>query len=649
MDDACFAVHGIAIKIHVHGDISARWVFPSLYRLPWPLSSEAAWHIEVFFEDPPASVGFAPGTPVSTLRIWPDTEVQYQEDSEGMFRALSQGTAAVMNPIAKNAHLFTTPEGVKRAEQLGRLVVQKMLRSEGFFVVHAGAVETHGGAVLICGSSGMGKSTLALAWASLGRARFMADDRCVVFRRHNKLWAGGIADQLGLTSSTSALLHECGICLPKPLGRDGDKCFYDCHDVFVSLCQDPYPIQAVLVLDRTPGQEEMIGTCPTQGAFAALWQGSFYPGTAQAMQDHFEVLTELATHVPCYRVPARSACEATVARLDALVEDRRPQVHPLYPQAQQCSLRSSPDHEAKATESLCRILCDPDEDVPWGQASWHDILRSADRHGLLAPLAAALEDRPKTRALERPLRNLLRTALLRSSEARLIHRDRLRALCEVLPREPGSWAIVNGPAVAERFYRVPASKYYHCIELIVAFDKVGQVTEALERLGYVRQSNAWDAPVPLDCDRPVWRNRIHLHELVLATARQAGAVPAPAATLTAPDLLRTARTLSYDDIHVPAVNDARQILLSCAAVISEQARSNLPELWDVTSMLHSANDSVCDEITALNRSCDAWRVLRKAMHRADSSFPDRRTSRLRTILSGPLPFCREVRDLPVID
>lgn len=639
MSEICLAVHDVAMIINLGKDLRARQIFPSLYRLPWPVNGQTpTWHIQVFSGEPTSHCRFVPEVPVSTLQIWPDTEVLYQEDCDGLFKATVEGCSAIMNPTAKEVHLVIAPDAVDMAERLGRLIVQRILRYEGLFVVHAGAVETHGGAVLICGASGMGKSTLAIVWACLGNARFMADDRCVIFRRQGRLWAGGISDHLGLTPNAISLLQELGIDLPMPLGQDSHKQTYDCHDVVITLCQDPYPIQSILILDDMTGQSDIIDTCPSQEAFARLWQASFYPGTAQVMQQHFEILTDMAPRVPCYYLQQKTECRSTIARLDTFFDDHRMQAIPFYPQAQQHSLRSSPEREAQATEILCTTLCLCREDA-WesypDKGLWREVLRSADRHGLLAPLAVALETQPLFHRLGQPFVNVLQTALQRASEARRIHQSKLRCLCEVLPCESGSWAVMNGPALAERFYPVPMSRYYPCLELLVACDRRSIVTEALGRLGYCQQSRHIESPGLHHCDVAIWENRMDLHEIILTMPRHGNATLASVMALTADELLHMVQPLSYDGIHIPALHPAHQVLLSCANAALDSDGSSLPELWDLACMLRTVSKAVCDEIAMLAQSDIRWNSLQQTFRRADRTFLDKHLSPLRRILEMP--------------
>lgn len=58
--------------------------------------------------------------------------------------------------------------------------------------IHASAVAIAGGAVLLVGPSGSGKSALALALMALG-CRLISDDRCIVTLRDAALWVSAPA------------------------------------------------------------------------------------------------------------------------------------------------------------------------------------------------------------------------------------------------------------------------------------------------------------------------------------------------------------------------------------------------------------------------------------------------------------------------
>lgn len=91
--------------------------------------------------------------------------------------------------------------------------------------LHASCVALNGRAVLISGASGTGKSALALQLLGFG-ARLVADDRTVVTRRGDRLWASvpqsirGKIEARGVGILKADPLREAEIVLAVDLDRE---------------------------------------------------------------------------------------------------------------------------------------------------------------------------------------------------------------------------------------------------------------------------------------------------------------------------------------------------------------------------------------------------------------------------------------------
>ena len=410
-EEVLLAVHGVVMRVTAGKGIAASAVFPALHALPRGLDATNAWAITVSETIP----GAAPSEPetVSTMRIPPDAEVRCWRDECGVFCASLEGGTVRIDPKPKQAVLQVDP-GSRDQDLVGGLATVEILRYEGLFPVHAGAVEVAGSAVLVCGGPGQGKSTLTAAWACLGNARFMAQDRCVVFRRDGLTWIGGIADELALLPDTVGLLQDLGIRLPTPLGRARGKLSYNCHDFFLSLRDDPAPVRTILFLVPGTAERSLIRPCEAAEKFALLQEASFYTGAPDVMKAHFEALADLANNVPAYAIASRPDCIAVIRELDCLLAKQpAPVCHPLPPSSQH-AVRIPPDRAARAEEALRAIIADPEAvEIPArnDMQSWREILRSADRNGLLPVLARSLERTGVLAQLHNPVANVLRLAL----------------------------------------------------------------------------------------------------------------------------------------------------------------------------------------------------------------------------------------------
>lgn len=412
-------VHGIPITVVLPDDLPSGRVFPSLEALPRASDAGGGWRIEVGDWEDAADDGRVAALPVRKVRLWPDIDVRLKHAGDGILHAGVDGAAAWLDANRRRVDFRFLPAAEAVAEKLGRVVVTEIMRYEGRFVMHAAALEVSGGCVLICGASGSGKSTLATVWACIGDARFMAEDRCVVFRRADCLWAGGIADSLWLAPETEALLEGLSIRLPASQGEFEGKRAYNCHDLLLWLCDQPRPVKALLFLaELSPGAD--VRPCASEEAFRLLHEGSFQHGEVGVMQAHFETLADLSSDVPAYLVRRRLDCRTAVANLDALVAKIPARVHPVSPSSPQHSLRGSKDDIARADERLRSILARPPGSAPAGsytEEEWFEIFRAANRAGVTARLALSLDGGGLPASCRNPLPNALRVARRLAREA----------------------------------------------------------------------------------------------------------------------------------------------------------------------------------------------------------------------------------------
>ncbi|HET6764014.1 MAG TPA: hypothetical protein VFH27_10080 [Longimicrobiaceae bacterium] len=100
-----------------------------------------------------------------------------------------------------------------------------LLRQQGFTCLHASAVEVDGGAVLLVGQSGAGKSTTAAALARRG-LRVLADDVAVLQRAGGAWEVRAAHAQLRLWPDSAGMLYGPAHGLP-PLTEGWDKRFVD--------------------------------------------------------------------------------------------------------------------------------------------------------------------------------------------------------------------------------------------------------------------------------------------------------------------------------------------------------------------------------------------------------------------------------------
>lgn len=180
-----------------------------------------------------------------------------------------------------------------------KVLLHWWLRERGLPMIHAGAVGTPAGAVLLLGKTGVGKSTTTLACLEAG-LDFISDDRCLL--------------QLGALPSVhaiydSAKLHPeqmerfpnllAGVC-NRP-GLDKEKALVHVHEIAPRQMAHCLPVRALL-LARVAGRSET--TLSTVSRMEVLREFAtstlvYQPGAAG---DEVRSMAELMRRVPCYQI-----------------------------------------------------------------------------------------------------------------------------------------------------------------------------------------------------------------------------------------------------------------------------------------------------------------------------------------------------------
>lgn len=189
----------------------------------------------------------------------------------------------------------------------------------GLEVFHASAVELDGGAVLLLGGSGLGKSTLALN-LHLGGSGFLADDSVAIELTGDRLVAyPAIATAKVREGARDLLRDDSRGALREVVVSDEHETRYR-----VQPAAGPLPLRAVCMLE--PAEEP--GTLAAAAGKADPWEllGRTFNDIVRdptRLQGQLDLCGRIAESVPCLRVqvgsrPGPEAADALLAHLQLL-------------------------------------------------------------------------------------------------------------------------------------------------------------------------------------------------------------------------------------------------------------------------------------------------------------------------------------------
>lgn len=199
-------------------------------------------------------------------------------------------------------------------------VVVELLRSRGLFGIHAACVARDGGGLLLCGRSGSGKSTAALALARSGWG-FLGDDTCYADGassppRLRARWSDVHVTEASLAVVIAPEDREAAF---RPEGSEkyflpvrGLRSLRPVTDCAARWLVFPEIVDAeTAVLTPLSGEE----------ALARLVTQSLLPGREEAAKAHFDALVALCAGVSSYRLEAGRDLGALVREIGRLTGD----------------------------------------------------------------------------------------------------------------------------------------------------------------------------------------------------------------------------------------------------------------------------------------------------------------------------------------
>jgi hypothetical protein len=197
--------------------------------------------------------------------------------------------------IAAERHVFA----YERAAPL-KIILHAWLAKRGLPMIHAGAVGSAAGAVLITGKTGSGKSTASLACLSNG-LNYLSDDRCLVSLQNGKTMAYCVYNSAKLHADHISRFPHLLPYITNSQETVPEKSLVFVQQFAPQRILSPLPIKAIL-LAKVAHQPDT--TLSPIGAMAVLRELAsstlvYQPGAAH---DEVHAMAELVRRVPCYRI-----------------------------------------------------------------------------------------------------------------------------------------------------------------------------------------------------------------------------------------------------------------------------------------------------------------------------------------------------------
>jgi hypothetical protein len=259
-----------------------------------------------WLEDAPRTSVHRAASEGSALAVWS------LDGGRGLLLDYADGTRFVVDAAGTEVWAQWTEDATLEdtATYLLGPVAALLLRLRGRVPLHASAVRVDGGAVAFAGPGGAGKSTLAAAFARLGRS-VIADDVLAVEARPEALFVHPAYPRLRLWPDSVEMLYGHRDALPL-LTPNWDKRYLDVGEAADDFPADPLPLRAVYLLERRAAEEPRIRPLPPREGLMKLIAttcATFLSDPALRERE-FRVLARLAREVPLRAVTPPEGADA---------------------------------------------------------------------------------------------------------------------------------------------------------------------------------------------------------------------------------------------------------------------------------------------------------------------------------------------------
>ena len=255
----------------------------------------------VIYETPAGSVSYVPEGDLITA----------------LFGTVRMWAAPGAGVVRVSSERYSPGDRYLAAHPLTMVALCELFKRRGRFSLHAACVGDERGAALIAGPTGVGKSTLVLALATLGFG-VGADDMVFLEGSGSEVVAHGFSDAVGVMVDTAARFEQLSDLADRPPPNGFRKHLIRIEDRFsvprIARCRPG----ALIFPERISGSESRIEPMGADEAWLRLVPDVLLSHPA-ATQAHLAVIAALTEQVACYRLSAGTDVLAAAGLIGGLL------------------------------------------------------------------------------------------------------------------------------------------------------------------------------------------------------------------------------------------------------------------------------------------------------------------------------------------
>lgn len=280
--------------------------FDARFRM-FPASLEGAPEICFDFQAVRAPAEHAVAKPEGNARPFyemPQGEACYFDETDELYISFGQGVRALYMPRFNRIVISTVecePRNLFVASHLIlTIVLVEVFRRRDWYSVHAAGFSKNGRAILMPGTSGVGKSTLSVA---LLRAQFdyLTDDMVFLARSPDGLVVRGLIEDVDVSEQTIRFFPELDVLMQSPKTDGFTKRQLRVDEVYGAMPIVESRPSAIVFPRISDKLESTITQIDGDEAFREIVPNVLLT-EQNTCQRHFSILAELVRQVRCYRL-----------------------------------------------------------------------------------------------------------------------------------------------------------------------------------------------------------------------------------------------------------------------------------------------------------------------------------------------------------